>query len=114
MLSSKSVSTVLNGRPTLIRFMVVGPSKERLALDGRSKTLNEGSGGFSSSSKAFPDDFRRAKVFGSLMGIDVVVLTPRLEWPTERCFSANNIGSALKIGTAEVLCGRRRGKGLRG
>lgn len=57
----------LNGRAWLIRLREFPPSKDLLL--GRSKTRNDGSGGFSSSSKAFPEDFRRPRLLGILIGI---------------------------------------------
>lgn len=46
------------------------PSLRDLAsMERRSMTRKEGWGGFSASSRTLPDDFRREKPLGSLMGI---------------------------------------------
>ncbi len=46
------------------------PSNDLLPCAGRSKTRKDAAAaGFSTSSKAFPDDLRRANVFGSLIGM---------------------------------------------
>ena len=59
----------LSGLPTLIRFRLLPPSNDLLPYSGRSNTRKDGCGGFGTSSNAFPDDFRRAKPLGSLIGI---------------------------------------------
>lgn len=61
----------LMGRARLIRLSEFPPSKDLWA--GRSKTRKDGSGGFSTSSRAFPEDFRRGNALGSLMGMETVV-----------------------------------------
>ena len=75
---SSAGTSALRGRPWLMRFRVFPPSND--LLPERSKTRNEGSGRFASSSRAFPDDFRRVNPFGNLIiGIDYV--TSYLQWP---------------------------------
>lgn len=61
-------SSGLSGRG-LNCFRAVAPSTDLLA-SGRSMTLNEGAGGLSTSSNALPEDFRRVKPLGSLIGIE--------------------------------------------
>lgn len=53
------------------RFNALVLSQDPFAAEGLSKTLNEGAGEFSTSSNAVPEDFRRPKVFGILMGIEM-------------------------------------------
>lgn len=57
------------GFPSPALFAALTPSKDPPA-DGRSNTRKDGSRGFSTSSRALPDDFRRVKVFGILIGIE--------------------------------------------
>lgn len=62
---------MLKGRTGLILFMVFTPSKDLLPPLGLSKTLKDGFGGFSTSSRTVPEDFRRGKPFGSFIGMEV-------------------------------------------
>lgn len=58
---------------SLMRFNVVVPSNDLLPPCGRSNTRNDGSTGGVTSSSAFPDDFLRAKPFGNLIGMEMVL-----------------------------------------
>ena len=87
------LSSTLEGRAWLRRFNDPCPSND--LLPGRSRTRKDGSGGLTSSSRAFPEVFRRGKPFGILIGIEKNLQATRLLLQDQDKLSIGEIGTRL-------------------